>query len=92
MPAKDFSPYSNILIDAMVYLGAGGPVMNSPNVDKRITTVAININLNSYIENIKNRTLHYKHYRHFTSFQKNIINITNRTKKLSHASKKRKSY
>ena len=57
----------------MEYLGAGGPVVNSPNVDKGITTLAMNINLNSYMENIKNRTLqtlqtvynfskeHYKH-------------------------------
>ena len=41
----------------MEYLGAGGPVANSPNVDKGITTLAMNINLNSYMENIKNRTL-----------------------------------
>ena len=57
----------------MKYLGAGGPVVNSSSVDKGIATLAININLNSYIENIKNRTLktlqtfhnfskeHYKH-------------------------------
>ena len=38
----------------MEYLGAGGPVMNSPNVDKGITTLAININLNYSMENIKN--------------------------------------
>ena len=41
----------------MEYLGAGGPVVNSPNVDKGTTTLAMNINLNSYMENIKNRTL-----------------------------------
>ena len=41
----------------MEYLGAGGPVKNFPNVEKGITTLAININLNSYMENIKKRTL-----------------------------------
>ena len=41
----------------MEYLGAGGPVVNSPNVDKGITTLAMDINLNSYMENIKIRTL-----------------------------------
>ena len=41
----------------MEYLGVGGPVVNSPNVDKGITTLTINVNLKSYIENIKNRTL-----------------------------------
>ena len=58
----------------MEYLGAGGPVVNSPNIDKGITNLAININLNSSKENIENRTLetlqtfhtfsqeHYKHY------------------------------
>ena len=63
----------NILIDVMEYLGAGGPVVNSPNVDKVITTLAMNINLSSSMENINNRTLkrletfynflkeHYKH-------------------------------
>ena len=40
----------------MEYLGAGGPVMNPPNVDKGIANLAMNINLNSYMENIKNRT------------------------------------
>ena len=53
----DFGPYSNILIDMMEYLGAGGTAVNSPNVDKGITALAININLNSSMENIKNRTL-----------------------------------
>ena len=38
-------------------VGAGGSVVNSPNVDKGIATLTITINLNSYIENIKNRTL-----------------------------------
>ena len=38
-------------------LGAGGPVVNSPNVDKGIAVLAMNINLNSYTENIKNSTL-----------------------------------
>ena len=41
----------------MECLVASGPVVNSPNVDKGITTLALNINLNSYMENIKNRTL-----------------------------------
>ena len=41
----------------MEYLGAGGPVVNSPNVDKGITTLAMDINLNFYMENIKIRTL-----------------------------------
>ena len=41
----------------MEYLGAGGPVVNSPNVDKGSTTITMNIDLNSYLENIKNRTL-----------------------------------
>ena len=41
----------------MEYLSAGGPVVNSPNVDKVIATLAMNINLNSYMENIKNRIL-----------------------------------
>ena len=55
--------------------GAGEPVVNPPSVDKGITTLAVNINLNSYMENIKKRTLkalatfqtfskkHYKHNR-----------------------------
>ena len=41
----------------MEYLGAGGPVVNSPNVDKGSATITMNIDLNSYLENIKNRTL-----------------------------------
>ena len=53
----DFGPYSNILINVMEYLAAGGPVVNSPNVYKGITTLTTNINLNSYMENVKNRTL-----------------------------------
>ena len=48
--------YLNILIDVREYLGASGPVLNFPNVDKRITTLAVNVNLNSYIENTKNVT------------------------------------
>ena len=41
----------------MEYLGAGGPaVVNSPNVDKGITTLAMNINVKSYMESIKNGT------------------------------------
>ena len=57
----------------MKHLGAGRPVVNFSNFDKGIITNAMNINLNSYMENIKNRTLqtlkifynfskeHYKH-------------------------------
>ena len=41
----------------MEYLGAGGQVVNSPNVGKGIATLAMNINLNSYMKSIKNRTL-----------------------------------
>ena len=40
----------------MEYLGAGGPLVRFSNVDKGITTLAINRNLNFYIENIKNGT------------------------------------
>ena len=36
---------------------SGGPVVSSLNVDKEMATPAMNINLNSYMENIKNRTL-----------------------------------
>ena len=62
----------------MEYLGAGGPVVNFANVDKVITTLAMNINLNSCMKNLKIEN--YKHYKHFTTFQNNIINITIRTK------------
>ena len=41
----------------MEYLGAGEPVVNFLNVDKGITTLAIEINLNSSIKDIKNRTV-----------------------------------
>ena len=41
----------------MEYLGESGPVENSPNVGKGITTVAKNINLSFYMEKIKNKTL-----------------------------------
>ena len=51
MPALGFGPYSNILIDVMEYLGAGGPVVNFPIVDRGITTLVINLNLNSNKEN-----------------------------------------
>ena len=54
-----------------------GPVVNLSIVDKGITTLAININLNFYIEHT---TKNYTHYKHITHFQKNITNITNRTK------------
>ena len=48
----------------MEYLGAGGPVVNSPNFDKGITTFAVYINLNSYIEKIKNTTFSKEHYKY----------------------------
>ena len=69
----DFCPYLNILIDVMEYVDAAGSVVNSPNINKGITTLAINLNPNSYMENIKKGTLqtlktlhtfskeHYKH-------------------------------
>ena len=41
----------------MEYVGADGPLASFSNVDKGIITLAINRNLNFYIENIKNRTL-----------------------------------
>ena len=41
----------------MEYLNVSGSAVNSVNVDKGITTLAINLNLDSYIENIRNRTL-----------------------------------
>ena len=41
----------------MEYLGAGVPVVNFGNVDKVITTLAMNINLNSCMKNLKNRKL-----------------------------------
>ena len=56
MPTYDFGPYSNFQINVMKYLGAGEPVVNFLNVDKGITTLAIKINLNSSIKDIKNRT------------------------------------
>ena len=59
----------------MEYLGADGPVVNSPNIDKGITALTININLNFYIEDIKHRTLQTFH-----TFS-HITNITNWTKK-----------
>ena len=72
-------PYLNILIDVKEYLGAGGPVVNSLNVNRGITTLTININLNSYIENIKNRTL--KTLQTFYTFSKECVTyIINGTK------------
>ena len=38
------------------YLGASGPVVNSPTVDKGTTALAMNINLNSYMEKINKRS------------------------------------
>ena len=40
----------------MEYVGADGPLVSFSNVDKGIITLAINRNLNFYMENIKNRT------------------------------------
>ena len=57
MPTYDFGPYSNFQINVMKYLGAGEPVVNFLNVDKGITTLAIKINLNSSIKDIKNRAI-----------------------------------
>ena len=62
----------------MVYLGEDGSVVNAKNVGKNITTLAMNINVNSYMENIK--VEQYKQYKHLTTFKKKIINITIRTK------------
>ena len=76
----------------MEYLGAGGPVVNSPNVDKGITTLAINLNLNLY-KFLTWKTLkieHYKHYKHFTPFQNNIKNIAIRTINWQSAMRQRK--
>ena len=47
----------HIIVKKKKKLGADGPAVNFPNVDKGITTFAIHINLNFYIKNIKNRTL-----------------------------------
>ena len=41
----------------MEYLRPGGPVVNSQNVDTGITTLAMNVNFNSYMEKIKKRSL-----------------------------------
>ena len=48
----------------MEYLGAGGPVMNSSNVDKGITTLATNIDLNSYLENTNKNIINIKYYKY----------------------------
>ena len=49
----------------MEYPGRGDPLVNSPNVDKGITALAINISLNSYIENIEKKyhTFSKEHYK-----------------------------
>ena len=57
MPALGFWPYLNIPIDVMKYVGAGGQVVNSLNVDKGITTFVTNVNVNSHVENIGIRIL-----------------------------------
>ena len=41
----------------MENLGTGGPAVTSQNVSKGFATLTMNINPNSYMENIKNRTL-----------------------------------
>ena len=46
MPALGFLPLFEYLIDVTIYLGAGGSAVNTPKVDKEITTLAMNINLN----------------------------------------------
>ena len=43
-------------MDVIEYLGVDGPLVNSTNVNKGITTLALNLNVNSYMESIKNRT------------------------------------
>ena len=48
--------------------------MNFLNVDKGITTLAMNINLKPYMETLK--IGYYKHYKLFTTFQRNITNKT----------------
>ena len=53
----------------MQCLGAGGSAVKFANVNKGITTLAININLNSYTEDTKNKIEHYKHYNHFNHFK-----------------------
>ena len=57
MPALGFWSYLNIPIDVMKYVGAGGQVVNSLNVDKGITTFVTNVNVNSHVENIGIRIL-----------------------------------
>ena len=63
MPALGYGPCPNILINVMKYLDAGGPVVNfskkcrQRNIDKEITALTINTNLNSYMENLKNRKI-----------------------------------
>ena len=63
----------------MEYVDAAGPVVNSPNINKGIT-LAINLNPNSYMENIKNRTL--QTLKTFRTFSKEHYKHNNDDKKL----------
>ena len=54
----------------MEYLGEDGSVVNAKNVGKNITTLAMNIHVNSYMENIKIEQ--YKQYKHLTTFKKKL--------------------
>ena len=56
MPTLGFGPLFNYpkRCDGIF---TGSPVVDFPNVKKGITVLVININLNSYTENIKNRKL-----------------------------------
>ena len=67
---QDFDLHWNILIDVMEYLGEDGSVVNAKNVGKNITALAMNIHVNSYMENIKIEQ--YKQYKHLTTFQKKL--------------------
>ena len=67
----------------MEYLGAGGLVIKSPNVDKGIITLAMNITSILIWKTLK--VQHYKQYKRFTTFQKNVTNTTIRTKDCWHS-------
>ena len=57
----------------MEYLGVGELLVNFPNVYEGITTLATNLNFNSYLDTLKIE--HYKHYKHFTPFQKKLTSL-----------------
>ena len=61
----------------MEYVDAAGPAVNSPNINKGIT---INLNPNSYMENIKKRTL--QTLKTFHTFSKEHHKHNNEDKKL----------